>query len=537
MAKMWPLQIPVWISQDKRRSAEIRVFNQLEKELDNSWSVFYSRPWYGISQSGGEIEGEADFIVAHPDFGILFIEVKGGQISYEPSRAQWFSIDRSEIKHKIKDPVEQAKKCRYEFAKKLEKQSNWPSHYINYKYGVVLTDTSEPSLDINTIGSHEKFLFCHSSEFENDFESWILGRLSKHGREKELVGPGTAGIEIIDSLIAQPVNLTVTLGTKIREEVELMDSLFTGAQLQVVHSINSKRRVVVSGGAGTGKTVLAVEIASLHSKFSNRVLLLTCSSTLATHLSRKLSSNENITIATVDEFHISKNALIKWDVVIVDEGQDVEWAKWEDIENICNPTTGKLIVFMDSNQSIYRIPADITTLLGAESFSLNINLRNTRNIARSTESLYTGPLIYAPGPEGDLPSIIHTSSFDAAIKESISLVKRLTSIEAVKRNEITFLCRDKETRQKIIYELARNQILAVNASEIRADVSCVETVPLFKGLESTIVIAICDAAWANNQEMAYVSVSRARSRLFLVGNTSGTLIEKALKGSEATSVA
>ena len=84
MAKMWPIRIPSWISQDRRRSAEIRVFNQLEKELDDSWSVFYSRPWYGISQSGGEIEGEADFIVAHPDFGILFLEVKGGQISFEP---------------------------------------------------------------------------------------------------------------------------------------------------------------------------------------------------------------------------------------------------------------------------------------------------------------------------------------------------------------------------------------------------------------------------------------------------------------------
>ena len=534
MAKMWPQNIPSWVSQDRRRSAEIKVFNKLEKVLDDKWTVFYSRPWYGINQSGGEIEGEADFILAHPDHGILFLEVKGGQISYEPDRSQWFSIDRDNIKHKIKDPVDQAKKCRFQFAKKLESQKKWPQHFVNYKYGVVLTDTSEPVSDILTIGGHDKSLFCHAAEFQNKFERWILNRLAKHGRESEQVGPGIVGVDVINSLIAQPVTLNLTLAAKIHDEIESMDALFTGAQLQVIHNIQSQRRIVVSGGAGTGKTVLAIEIANYYGSISKRVLLLTCSPTLAKSLEKKLSENTNIVIDTVENFFASKLSQTQWDVLIIDEGQDVEWAKWQQIEERCEPLSGKLIVFMDSNQSIYRIPADLSTLLGAESYNLSINLRNTKKIAKSTESLYTGPLILAPGPEGESCVTIHSASFEMAIREAIKIVKELTNVEAVKLNEITVLCGNRESREKIMYEFSKERILAVKAGQSRAEVLCIETVPLFKGLESTIVVAICDAEWAKSQEMAYVSVSRARSRLYLIGNVSGTLIEKALKASAAT---
>jgi hypothetical protein len=114
---MWPNELPIWIEQDSRRSAEKKVYLALRDQLDDEWNVFYSRPWYGISSTGGEIEGEADFIVAHSKYGILFIEVKGGMISYDPVTSKWFSTDRDKIKFKIKDPIDQAKKCRYQFAK------------------------------------------------------------------------------------------------------------------------------------------------------------------------------------------------------------------------------------------------------------------------------------------------------------------------------------------------------------------------------------------------------------------------------------
>ena len=263
MARMWPVEIPTWVLQDRRRSSESKVFDALKRSLDDSWTVYYSRPWYGLSITGGEIEGEADFILAHPDRGILFLEVKGGLISYDPTQSKWHSVDRHGIKHKIKDPVEQAKKCRYEFARKLQKQKGWPENHVNYKYGVIFPDAADPAKEINSIGGHDKNLFCFAKSFNTNLESWLISRLESHGRNNENVGPGRQGLAIIDSLIAQPVKLKVTLNTDIRGDLEAMDRLLTGAQLQVIHSIRNLSRAVISGGAGTGKTLVAIEIAKM----------------------------------------------------------------------------------------------------------------------------------------------------------------------------------------------------------------------------------------------------------------------------------
>ena len=45
----------------------------------------------------------------------------------------------------------------------------------------------------------------------------------------------------------------------------------------------------------------------------------------------------------------------------------------------------------------------------------------------------------------------------------------------------------------------------------------VDTVRRFKGLEALVTIVVVDAALAANEELAYVALSRARTRTFLVG--------------------
>jgi len=528
---MWPRRIPVWITTDKRRSAEIKVFEALEKCFDESWSVYYSRPWYGISPSGGEIEGEADFIIANAQFGIFFLEVKGGQISYDPTNSQWHTVDRNGIKHKIKDPIDQAKKCRYEFARKLEKIKGWPQHHINYKYGAVFTDTLEPKEEIRTIGGHEKSLFCHSAEFQSNLESWIRNRMLRINSNSALDGLGAEGMRILDEQVAQPVKLVTSIGSQVHGDVEEMDQLFTGAQFQAMLSIKTKSRVVVSGGAGTGKTLLASQLAISYAKLNSRVLFITCSKPLAIDIQRQLSEFTNIKIETFLEIQSRESFFNLWDLVVVDEAQDIDWNSWQDIEKMCVSTEGQLFVFMDSNQSIYRPSADLTTFLSAESYELNVNLRNTQQIAKATEILYAGPLIHAPGPLGVAPKIYQASKYEEAIELCSKLIVDLTVKDSLRRSDITILCRDKNTREKIRHDLNSRKIFTSSASERKFDTVCVETVPLFKGLESLIVIAMCDSEWANSLEMSYVSISRARALLYVIGNIRETIIEKASRNS------
>lgn len=528
MARMWPVEIPTWVLQDRRRSSESKVFNTLKRSLDDNWSVYYSRPWYGLSITGGEIEGEADFILVHPDKGLFFLEVKGGLISYDPAQSKWHSVDRHGIKHKIKDPVEQAKKCRYEFAKKLEKQKGWPEHYINYKYGVILPDASDPKKEINSIGGHDKNLFCFAKTFNANLEAWLIGRLENHGRNDENVGPGIQGLAVIDSLIAQPVKLKMTMNADIRGDLEAMDQLLTGAQLQVIHSIRKLSRAVILGGAGTGKTLVAIEIAKMLADENKSVLVLTFNEPLQNFISSRLRETEKINVSGIQDVRELTRNGTKYDVVIVDEGQDFDWDIWSVIETLCEPIRGQLLVFVDSNQAIYKLPLDLSTILGAQTYELNLNLRNTRSIAKVTESLYEGPLIYAPGPNGKEPEVIESISLEDAIEQCIGRLKELINVEAVPQGDVAILCRDIRTRDKIQHALLKSGFLSTNAGERNYGVVCVETIPRFKGLESPIVMAICDSEWSNNSEMAYVSVSRARSRLFLVGITKGTLISRAL---------
>ncbi len=70
MALMWPRELPNHVKADPRRDAERRVYEKLSKYLNDQWHVYYSRPWWGINSRGGEIDGEADFIIANEEKGI-----------------------------------------------------------------------------------------------------------------------------------------------------------------------------------------------------------------------------------------------------------------------------------------------------------------------------------------------------------------------------------------------------------------------------------------------------------------------------------
>ena len=121
MAMMYPSLLPEYILKNPLRSAEICVYNELAKQLDDHFYVFYSSPWIGTTPDGDEIDGEADFTIAHAQKGMLVIEVKGGKVEREEDTGQWKSTDRYGVVHNIKNPVAQARTGKHEFIKKAER--------------------------------------------------------------------------------------------------------------------------------------------------------------------------------------------------------------------------------------------------------------------------------------------------------------------------------------------------------------------------------------------------------------------------------
>jgi hypothetical protein len=528
MAIMWPREIPTWVSQDERRSAEVRAFKKLNEVLDNSWSVYYSRPWWGINLSGGEIDGEADFIVAHPLNGILFIEVKGGRISYQPDSANWYSTDRFEIRHRIKSPVEQAKTCRYRFFEKLKEQKSWPKERIRMRYGVIFTDTAIPS-DKNYLGGYDPLLFCHAEVFDNELSDWIHGRLVANSNDGE-VGPGNHGINVLQNLVAGPVNLSSTLQRDSESTLQQLNNLLTGAQLQILEEVVNEFSAVIEGGAGTGKTVIATELALRLSNNKHIVYFVAVGPALICDVTIKLSERTNIRVMGEQEFlsiQVS-NGIGTDDVLIIDEAQDFNNLFWNNVERLKLTRNFALYVFMDSNQSVYRSPEDISSRLQAKRMTLRLNLRNTQSISKLTSHFYSGPVALSYGPKGATPEIIIEKDLDKAVEQVLSLILRLIKREGVKMSSITVLSKNSRILERLKPGLLSNRILFSPADKHAVESITLDSVSRFKGMESPFVILLADRELAEHKELSYVAISRARSHLFIVGNIEDTLLSAAL---------
>src|SRR2546427_5208162 len=93
--------------------AEAKVYRAIRDQLDADVLVIHSLAWTYRTRSGNLAEGEADFTLFFKDAGFVTIEVKGGGISYDPIVGAWWSVDREDARHPIKDPFRQARTERF----------------------------------------------------------------------------------------------------------------------------------------------------------------------------------------------------------------------------------------------------------------------------------------------------------------------------------------------------------------------------------------------------------------------------------------
>src|SRR5687767_2484052 len=89
--------------------AEARLFNAFKAELPVSFTVLHHVPWTLRTRGRRSIEGEADFIVVHADYGALVLEVKGGTLRYDADASRWYQRSFNRVdEHAVKDPFRQA---------------------------------------------------------------------------------------------------------------------------------------------------------------------------------------------------------------------------------------------------------------------------------------------------------------------------------------------------------------------------------------------------------------------------------------------
>lgn len=557
IVRIFPAELTGQIIRDPKRSAEVNLFNQLELQLGAGWVVFYSVAWIGRFRSDNSLhDGETDFIIAHQKFGVLLVEVKGGRIDYDGSRGQWTTTDRNGGVYDI-NPFNQVKKNKYDLRDKIKSLPGWGhvrvnlGHAVAFPRAIISKDTKLP-LD----APEEIIIDAHDMNRLPQRLQEIMGYW--HSQENALVGDdGHKLIEALIDLLAPTTTLPNPLSIQIADEEKEIFRL-TAEQYRLLDFLNRTRRAAISGAAGSGKTMMAVEKAKRLAKEGFRVLLVCYNSPLGKHL--KAACAEVLNEVGKDKFfagtfhgwcaHVAleaglplpaKNGSPDWenypeallqgleirpdllmDAVVVDEGQDMEELWWVVLTDSLSDRNDSLFyVFYDDNQIVNPATRDpshppIPDDLHLMQFPLRENVRNTRAIHKLATGFYDGGPSEPHGPSGRTVEMFEYTSQGELQKELSRLLHRLLVVEDIAPDQIAILT------PRSLGQSALPKILeAFGTRQKQVFLSSIST---FKGLERpVIIIAELDEVFMGlpdrvRDALSYVGTSRPRNYLSLLGH-------------------
>jgi ATP-dependent exoDNAse (exonuclease V) alpha subunit len=291
-----------------------------------------------------------------------------------------------------------------------------------------------------------------------------------------------------------------------------MNQYLLGLQYQVLINVLKNKRSVILGGAGTGKTVVAIELCARLADEGYSVLFFARNQNLLGYLSKLLTS-ERVKLVHWAGFK-SDLEIFEYDWVVVDEGQDLNHAELAELARISNGS--KLAVFLDSNQAILNNPKQVSDRLNAQELELSINLRNTKSISRVTGYLFEGDLPETVGPEGQTPtSEVQVGELISAVKAHVLKVLQ----EGLRRQQLSILVDSVALRDQVLSTLNASGIPSARYLEWLSDSVTVETIDDFKGLESDYLIAVLGTLTKLSKQLSYVAASRARSRLHVIASS------------------
>ena len=352
--------------------SEDKVYNALFDTLPHGWYA-----WHSIKLRTVENEfAECDFVITDPNQGILILEVKGGAISKQ--EGLWYQNNKP-LKT---SPLDQAKRCcRILLSKFREKDIRPP------RIGLAVCFPDTPIEQQPTQGDLEGLVVgsSHLPYFDEILPDLLKKATQSFKKRKASFG----WIKVLHSMWCEswPSEIRLSIRSKLSEEKRLR---LDQEQFLALSRIIENDKVIVQGGAGTGKTVLACELAKKEAVSGRNVLLFSFTDALGLELSKKIKE-PNITSTPIGKFavkllrdkgheiheiytpefwdNIPLQAAVdglppeddRWDTVIVDEGQDMGSNEWELIQE-CAKGDKRIWIFEDNNQSFWKnrnIPDDL----------------------------------------------------------------------------------------------------------------------------------------------------------------------------------
>ena len=291
---------------------------------------------------------ETDFILIARQ-GICCIEVKGGRVRYEDGI--FIFTDRyGNISKKKEGPIQQVAGNKKAIQAAIRADLNLHpcmAHCVVMpdcewdRDNDELTYNGEPNLILDINGYHDDPLW-----FDN-FVKKVFRQFKEHPSYSRSKNLSDEDLVKVHKYLRKRVVGIIPLEDTVKDTDKMIHAA-TEEQMDMILSIESNERVVCSGPAGSGKTLIAVDVAknALHDG------LKTCFLVRNRHFAlyiRSLIGGYGIDILSIEE---GFSSLKKYECVIVDEGQDLmTYDCLEKFEGLLERSIdqSKIYWFMDEN--------------------------------------------------------------------------------------------------------------------------------------------------------------------------------------------
>lgn len=497
--------------------AERRFFSALQEQLSDEFTVIHSVPWLNVTARHLQ-QGECDFLILHPSFGMLSIETKPGDVHYDGLSGMWHRSDGSSLG---KDPYLQAQRSAAALHSLLcQRVRGWSDAHMAHGHAVVF---SEADRIHGRLPTHALPLITLLHGDTKCIQDKITNILAHFGEPQ-----AKAKKELIDAAVnalREEFQLIPTFAGQLERQDDCLRRL-TKQQIDILNLMRDTKRLLIRGCAGSGKTLLALEKAARLSREGKRVLLLCFNIPLAEWL-RVAAEREKLAI-DVFHFHglcrhlaesagleyqepaetelrsdfynvvsprlfeqaVSCGAGPRYDAIIVDEGQDFVADWWLPIEELLTDSRdGIMYVFYDPEQNIFA--REFGFLVNEAKLTLDKNCRNTNQIAGYVRRLSVSAMEPADFTEEGFAPQEH---FVCSREEELASVEKIVSELVHKRGftpeRIVIVGRRRlhNSAYATCAHLAGVRLIDETADELDPDGIRYATIYRFKGLEADCVI-------------------------------------------------
>ena len=551
--------IPDVLSPEIKSAAEKRLFIEFrDHRTSKKYIILHS---LGIAEHTNNIFGEIDFVILCNE-GVLCLEVKGGQVSRR--NGVWEFTNRyGKISRKNEGPFQQVQGNMQSLLQHMKRRlGNYdPLVRCQYACAVAMPDCrfGATGIDIDVIPEilvDAKQPWNLDSLIGQAFGYWRQTCLDRHGFE----GGQLTDIEIdrLANLLRGDFHFVPSMKDTVERTVKELCAL-TAEQYEVLESLFENPRTMVSGVAGAGKTLIAMEQARRAYWEGKSVLYLCFNHNIAQYVQYQFEK-DNIYIEAVTLHAFMMHACgIKWssdlsqnfyekelpaafmatedvsvyNLVIIDEGQDLLTDTYlECIDRIVQDGLGdgKWAIYYDPNQNIFNSYTQLDTMIKklrkeayAMSWKLHVNCRNTKqisnanilmtNIPNQGKPTVSGPQVEYDSYRGKederqkINAIVRKIKDSGAIGSDFVIISRYTL--ANPQNGLGRTGLDKN----LGVLKTTGQMWKAKKNDIRFS-----TISGFKGLESKIVIMI-DVDHFSDEDtrlLNYVAASRACAMLYVL---------------------